>query len=237
MTSETFFENFGHLADAPNGVEKLRELILQMAVRGQLTHRNEGDLSAKSLLSHIRAEQKQLYKEGIIRKPKKSPEIKEEEVPFNLPDEWVWVRLADVGHDWGQKKPDSDFHYIDVSSIDNARGKVSNEVGILSAKEAPSRARKIVKPGTLIYSTVRPYLLNIAIIDKTYTPKPIASTAFAIIHPFKGMNARYLFYFLRSKPFIEFVEEQMSGMAYPAVSDGKLFKGLVPLTPLRCFSL
>jgi type I restriction enzyme S subunit len=104
-------------------------------------------------------------------------------------------------------------------------------VKILQPNEAPSRARKIVKKGTVIYSTVRPYLLNIAVVDKDFNPEPIVSTAFAVLHPFEGISNKYLFYYLRSKPFIEYVELQMTGMAYPAINDLKFHLGLVPVPP------
>ena len=84
----------------------------------------------------------------------------------------------------------------------------------------------------MIYSTVRPYLLNIAIIDKAFDPEPIVSTAFAVLHPLRGLFNKFLYHYLRSKPFIEYVEAEMTGMAYPAINDTKLQKGLVPLPPL-----
>lgn len=78
-----------------------------------------------------------------------------------------WVQISEIGHDWGQKTPDEDFTYIDVGSINKEYG-IIEEPSILSAKDAPSRARKIVQKGTVIYSTVRPYLLNIAIIENVF---------------------------------------------------------------------
>jgi type I restriction enzyme, S subunit len=228
---ESFFENFELLAEAPNGVQKLRELILQLAVQGKLVEQDPRDEPAQILLSKTRDEQARLYKEGTIGRPKASVKVNERELPYEIPASWQWVRLADIGHDWGQKKPDTRFSYIDVSTVDNKQGIIGSDINILEPKDAPSRARKIVRKGTVIYSTVRPYLLNIAVIDREVEPEPIASTAFAIIHPYSGIDAPYLFYYLRSKPFIDFVESEMSGMAYPAVSDSKLFKGYVPLPP------
>jgi len=101
----------------------------------------------------------------------------------------------------------------------------------LSPEDAPSRARRIVKKGTVIYSTVRPYLLNTAIVEEEFVPQAIVSTAFAVLHPYSGIIGQYLHYYLRSKFFTRFVESQMSGMAYPAISDSKLQMGLVPIPP------
>jgi len=71
-----------------------------------------------------------------------------------------------------------------------------------------------------------------SIVEKEYIPAPIASTAFYVMHSLDGVFNKYLYSYLRSAPFIEFVEGEMTGMAYPAISDSKLEKGLVPLPPL-----
>ncbi|MDX2032051.1 MAG: restriction endonuclease subunit S [Blastocatellia bacterium] len=232
MKVETFFENFGQLADAPNGVQKLRELILQLAVQGKLVPQDPNDEPASVLLAKIDAEKERLIQGKKIKKNDQLPPIGADEMPFGLPQSWAWVRLDELCHDWGQKIPDQSFTYIDVSSIDKDRGVISDDVKLLNAANAPSRARKLVEEGTVIYSTVRPYLLNIAIIDKKFSPEPIVSTAFAVLHPFSGLLNKYLCHYLRSKTFVDYVEAEMTGMAYPAINDAKLRKGLVPLPPL-----
>ena len=76
-------------------------------------------------------------------------------------------------------------------------------------------------------------MLNIEIVDKEFEYEPIVSTAFAIMQTFNGLYNKYLFYYLRSNQFINYVESQMVGMAYPAINDSNLFKGLVPLPPIN----
>uniref|UniRef100_UPI00148210A9 restriction endonuclease subunit S n=1 Tax=Salmonella enterica TaxID=28901 RepID=UPI00148210A9 len=90
---------------------------------------------------------------------------------------------------------------------------------------------KIVQKGTVIYSTVRPYLLNIAIIESAFSPEPIASTAFAIIHPYTAMNANFIYYYLRSPVFINYVESCQTGVAYPAINDKQFFSGIIAVPP------
>ncbi len=231
MKLETFFDNFEVLAEAPNGVKKLREMILELAVRGKLVAQDEKDEPTSILIKKIKAEKERLVKEKKITNARELPAIDEDKIPYNLPKVWQWARLGDICHDWGQKKPDVEFTYIDVSAVDKEHGKISDDVQILKPNEAPSRARKMVSKGTVIYATVRPYLLNIAIVDTEIEPEPIVSTAFAVLHPLSGVLNRYLYYYLRSKPFIAFVESEMTGMAYPAINDGKLYLGLVPLPP------
>jgi type I restriction enzyme S subunit len=212
------------------GVKKLRELILELAVRGKLVPQDPYDEPASELLKKIEVEKAQLLKEGKIKKQKPSSPIGDEEQPFELPVGWEFVRLSEIGHDWGQKTPDSEFTYIDVGAINKELGFVS-EPNILTASDAPSRARKIVKKGTVIYSTVRPYLLNIAVINEVFDPVPIASTAFAIVHPFKGVLASFIYRYLRSPTFINYVEGHQMGIAYPAINDKQFFSGILPLPP------
>ncbi|EFP2429469.1 restriction endonuclease subunit S [Escherichia coli] len=212
------------------GIKKLRELILELAVRGKLVPQDPNDEPASELLKRIAAEKAELVKQGKIKKQKPLPEISEEEKPFELPEGWEWVRISEIGHDWGQKTPDKDFTYIDVGSINKEYG-IIEEPSILSAKDAPSRARKIVKQGTIIYSTVRPYLLNIAIIENEILPEPIASTAFAIIHPYTAMDANFIYYYLRSPVFVCYVENCQTGVAYPAINDKQFFSGITPVPP------
>ncbi|MPL95012.1 hypothetical protein SDC9_41175 [bioreactor metagenome] len=123
------------------------------------------------------------------------------------------------------------FTYIDVASINKEKGELGEELTILNPEDAPSRARKLVSEGTVIYSTVRPYLLNIAIVNKKFKYEPIVSTAFAVIHPCNGVSNKFILYYLRSISFIRYVESQMVGMAYPAINDEKLFGGVFPLPP------
>ncbi|KFI21275.1 hypothetical protein HW44_15755 [Nitrosococcus oceani] len=225
-------QHFDTAFSAPDGIAKLRELILTLAMQGKLVPQDPNDPPASELLKEIEIEKQRLVDEKKIKKPKLLPPIKLEEVPYALPEGWEWVRVRDIGHDWGQKIPNVQFTYIDVGAINNKQGSISGDTQILNASSAPSRARKIVKPGTVIYSTVRPYLLNIAVIEKKYDPEPIVSTAFAVVHPLAKVNAQFIYYYFRSPVFIRYVESTQKGVAYPAINDGDFFSGLFPLPPL-----
>ncbi|MDG3060060.1 restriction endonuclease subunit S [Vibrio parahaemolyticus] len=214
----------------PYGVKKLRELILELAVRGKLVPQDPNDEPASVLLERIAQEKAQLVKEKKIKKPRKYEPIDDNSLPFNIPSSWKWARIEDLGRDLGQKKPDKTFTYVDVGSINKELGYI-DEPSILEHSEAPSRARKLVQKNTVIYSTVRPYLLNIAVIDRDFNPEPIASTAFAIIHPLSGISSSYIYRYLRSPSFIEYVESVQTGIAYPAINDKQFFFGLIPVPP------
>ncbi|MHC5225373.1 restriction endonuclease subunit S [Ignatzschineria sp. LJL83] len=217
-----------------NFPNKLRASLLQSAIEGKLTKQLSEDGDARELLAEIEAEKARLVEEKIIRKEKPLPAITEEEIPFEIPENWVWVRLGEITYNRGQKTPTNQFTYIDISSINNKKQILGEDLAILEAKAAPSRARKIVQKGDVIYSTVRPYLLNTCIIDKEIIPEPIVSTGFAVLStPFLVMN-QFLLYFLISPFFNSYANdnENAKGVAYPAINDQKFRQGLVPLPPL-----
>ncbi|ECP0015627.1 restriction endonuclease subunit S, partial [Salmonella enterica] len=87
------------------GIKKLRELILELAVRGKLVPQDPNDEPASELLKRIAAEKTELVKQGKIKKQKPLPEISEEEKPFELPVGWEWVTFSHLGHFFGGKTP------------------------------------------------------------------------------------------------------------------------------------
>lgn len=89
-------ENLSLLAGAPNGIKKLRELILELAVRGKLVPQDPSDESASELLKRIAEEKARLVAEGKIKKQKSLSERDAEDPAFELPAGWAWARLADV---------------------------------------------------------------------------------------------------------------------------------------------
>ena len=76
--------------------DALRKSILQTAIQGKLTEQLPEDGDARNLLDEIKAEKARLIKEGKIKKEKPLPEIKEDEIPFDIPENWCWVRLGDI---------------------------------------------------------------------------------------------------------------------------------------------
>ncbi|HHY0414891.1 TPA: restriction endonuclease subunit S [Vibrio parahaemolyticus] len=96
------------------GVKKLRELILELAVRGKLVPQDPNDEPASVLLERIAAEKTQLVKEKKIKKQKALPEVTEQEAPFNVPKGWEWTRLGNLS---------SDIHYgYTASAKPNSEG-------------------------------------------------------------------------------------------------------------------
>lgn len=87
------------------GIKKLRELILELAVRGKLVPQDPNDEPASELLKRIAAEKAELVKQDKIKKQKPLPEISEEEKPFELPEGWEWVTFSHLGYFFGGKTP------------------------------------------------------------------------------------------------------------------------------------
>lgn len=89
-------DNLPLLAGAPNGIKKLRELILELAVRGKLVPQDPSDEPATELLKRIAEKKARLLAEGKIKKQNSLAEISDEEEPFELPAGWLWTRLGEI---------------------------------------------------------------------------------------------------------------------------------------------
>ena len=151
------------------------------------------------------------------------------EVPFEIPASWKWVTIKNIVVPTKQKIPDKDFTYIDVSCISSFS---VAQPKFISADKAPSRARKIVHPGMLLYATVRPYLKNICIAPEIQGDV-IASTAFATFECNAIVFNRYLFYVLISDYMSSYAKSVQKGISYPAINDTDFYKTLIPLPPFE----
>ena len=233
--------------------QQLKNSILQMAVQGKLVPQDPNDEPASVLLERIRAEKEQLIKEGKIKKEKNpsvifrgadnlpyekvgknGPVCIADEVPFDIPESWEWVRLKTLTYNHGQKKPTSEFCYIDIGSIDNKHQKLNEQETIVVPEKAASRARKIVNEGDILYSTVRPYLHNMCIINREFSREAIASTGFAVLKCCADYSNEFLFYYMMSPDFDSYANDTANskGVAYPAINDERLSMALVPIPPV-----
>src|SRR5205814_84561 len=77
-------------------ITQLRQSILQEAVQGKLIKQNKNDEPASELLKRIKAEKEKLIKQGKLKKEKPLPPITENEIPYQLPEGWVWCRLGET---------------------------------------------------------------------------------------------------------------------------------------------
>lgn len=237
--------------------EALKKSILQEAIQGKLVPQNPKDEPAQKLLERFASSRHSEQSEESSKRSKKtskdqssriyrengvwyeqigiaSPKDITDEIPFEIPETWAWCRLKNIVFNHGQKIPTESFSYIDIGSIDNKRQKLNDKENIIQASAAPSRARKIVKIDDILYSTVRPYLHNMCIIDREFSKEPIASTGFAVLACNECVVVKFLFYYLLSPKFDDYANDgdNAKGIAYPAINDEKLYKALIPIPPL-----
>ncbi|KPA08807.1 type I restriction modification DNA specificity domain protein [Candidatus Magnetomorum sp. HK-1] len=96
--SELLEEHFDTAFAAPDGIKKLRDLILSLALQGKLVEQNPNDPPASELLKEIESERKKLVKAGKIKKAKPLPKVQESDILYDLPDSWTWTRLGNIGN-------------------------------------------------------------------------------------------------------------------------------------------
>jgi len=158
-----------------------------------------------------------------------------------LPQGWRWVKLGEVCTSGGNRDPRTTpnlpFWYVDISSIDS-RSKRTIEAREVLGKDAPSRARRVIKSNDILVATTRPNLNAVALVPKEFNNE-ICSTGFCVLRPTELTDPSFLFAFVQTKFFIETISGQVRGMLYPAVTDNQVRNVYLPLPPLseqRCIA-
>lgn len=148
---------------------------------------------------------------------------------------WALQTIADVTLPFQTidptKEPSREFIYIDIGAIDNSNQTIAAPRTICG-KDAPSRARRVVKSGDVLFSTVRTYLRNIAVVTDQFDGA-LASTGLAVLRPAPELDSRYLFYWVCSEPFISGISKAQDGTMYPAIRDSDLGEALIALPPFQ----
>jgi type I restriction enzyme S subunit len=223
-------------ADQLTQLENLNQAILQEAVQGKLVPQDPKDEPASELLKRIKAEKATLRQaQGKGKKEKPLPPIKREEIPFEIPENWVWCRLGEIieyTENLDIQKhlsPDTIINYVDIDAIDN-QNFVIREAKQKTVSELSTRARRILKPNYIVYSTVRPYLKNIAIVEDE-KDNYIGSTGFNV---FKTLDVelKYAFYYLLTPYVNNSFKDLMVGFNSPSITNDQFEKSLFPLPPL-----
>lgn len=158
-----------------------------------------------------------------------------EQVLYPLPAGWSWQQLSDVVDKTENLNPlkhaDQLWTYIDISSIDRDRFRITDPKKILG-KYAPSRAKKHIQLNDVIFATTRPNLKNIALIRDEYS-SPVASTGFCVFRANGKVLPTYLFYFVTTDFVQEQIEPYVGGASYPAITDGNLKKASIPIPSIE----
>lgn len=213
--------------------EQLKSSILQYAVEGKLVKQNPDDEPASELLKKIEDEKVKLIKAGKIKRNKKLPVVTDEEKSFAIPNNWQWVRLGELLKPEISLKPKSSFKYIDIASLDNKINVITNyKTCIIGKDKIPVRATKLVSKGDILYSTVRPYLKNVAIVPNELD-KQIATSGFYVLKSLEPTDNKYLFYLLLSPYLTNAMHEKMKGINSPSIKKSDLKSFPIPFPPLE----
>ena len=238
----------------------LRQNILQEAIEGKLTadwrkqnpvQKGNPDYDAEALFEQIQKGEVSPSLQPATQfsatpsagsnaahnaRSKTLASITDEEKPFEIPEGWKWVRLGEVikyteNLDIQKKLKETDLiKYVDIDSIDNHNFEI-RDYKEKTVGELSSRARRVLKKDYIIYSTVRPYLCNIAII-KTEYKNYIGSTGFNVFKTI-GVKKEYIFYFLLSDYIINLYKALMQGFNSPSINNQQFDNTLIPLPPLK----
>ncbi|MFL0204084.1 restriction endonuclease subunit S [Tenacibaculum maritimum] len=127
---------------------------------------------------------------------------------------------------------DKTYRYIDLSSVCRDKNVITKTTEIRK-KNAPSRAKKIVLQNDVIFATTRPTQMRLCLITEEYS-NDIASTGYCVLSPDKkSVLPKWIFFCVSSNRFRNYVEENQSGSAYPAISDAKVKDFKIPIPPLE----
>ncbi len=126
--------------------------------------------------------------------------------------------------------PETEFNYVDVSSVSNTTFEIE-QTQFLKGKDAPSRARRLIKENDVLFATVRPTLQRIAIVPE-HLNNQVCSTGYFVLRPKNEIHHRFVFYWLFSNDFMEQMENLQKGASYPAVTDAEVRAQKIPLPPL-----
>jgi restriction endonuclease S subunit len=192
-------------------VKKLRQQLLKDAVKGKLTEHNEADEPAIELLKKIKAEKEKLISEKKLKKEKEFPPIKSEEIPFEVPENWVWCRLGEIcgfitkgtTPSLDKIKPVGKIPYLKVYNI--VEQKINFEYKPQYIDEKTHRevlTRSVVYPGDVLMNIVGPPLCKVAIVPSTF-PEWNINQALAIFRPLSIEINRFMYFYLSEESAIK----------------------------------
>ena len=228
-------------------IKQTRQKILDLAIHGKLVPQNKSDEPASVLLERITRDNPHYEKIGLDERRETKDErgfkdkchsreggnllapISKDEIPFDIPENWVWCRLGDILAPMQSTTPKGAFFkYIDIDAIDNSTCRIKAPK-MIESKNAPSRASRFTKKGDILFSLVRPYLRNIA---KVTENDCIASTGFFVCSPII-VNSDFCFFLLTSNYVVDGLNQFMKGDNSPSISSQNLIDFTIPLPPLN----
>lgn len=212
--------------------EDMKKSILQYAIQGKLVEQRPEEGTAEELYQQIQDEKQRLIKEGKIKKKKPLAEITDDEIPFDIPDSWKWVKLGDCTSYAQTKEKISPSEITpDMWSLDLED--IQKETGIILVKTMASQ-RKITgdkvkfHKNQVLYSKLRPYLKKILVApdDGICTPELVPFDTYLI-------DEEYLVNVLKSPHIDHVINTVTYGVKMPRVGTDTMTNLLIPLPPLE----
>lgn len=214
--------------------------ILNLAIKGELVPHCTNSEPASELLLKIKQEKEKLVQENILKKKDlESTPIKEEEMPFSLPDNWVWTRFEDIAIDSADGPFGSNLkreHYteerqvriIQLSNIGDNGWKDAN-TRYTTFEHLKNISRSEAFPGDIIVAKMMP--AGRAIICPDYDPKYVLSSDAVKFNFSKHINREYLYWAINSKVVKDQVYSEVQGITRVRTSLNKLRTYLIPIPP------
>lgn len=219
------------------GIKKLRELILELAVRGKLVPQDPNDEPASELLKRIAAEKAELVKQGKIKKQKPLPEISEEEKPFELPAGWEWVALQEIcsleNGDRSKNYPnkstlvETGIPFVNAGHLENGNIRQEDMTFITPEHFSILRSGKFLN-GDILFC-LRGSLGKSAIVQNL---SGAIASSLVIVRVFKPTFNKYIHLYFDAPLSYDFINKYDNGTAQPNLAATDLARFLVPLPPL-----
>ncbi len=212
------------------GVKKLRELILELAVRGKLVPQDPTDEPAAILLERIAEEKAQLVKDKKIKKPKMLPDM-EDQKPFLIPSNWSWSQLGFLTN-YGvcdKAEPTSvsdDTWVLELEDVEKITSTLLKKVRF--SDRAFKSSKNQFQPEDVIYGKLRPYLDKVLIADEY----GVCTTEMIPVRAYRDLTPGYLRLVMKSPYFINYANDSTHGMNLPRMGTDKARAALFPLAPL-----
>ncbi|EGJ3877610.1 restriction endonuclease subunit S, partial [Salmonella enterica] len=222
------------------GIKKLRELILELAVRGKLVPQDPNDKPASVLLERIATEKAELVKQGKIKKQKPLPEISEEEKPFELPAGWEWARLNElapmgiIDGDWIESKdqdPSGAYRLIQLADVGVGDFKDKSDRYINTSTFHRLNCHQLMEGDILIARLPNP--IGRACIFPKLSQSAITVVDIATMRPSGNYSAEYIISAINSLTFRQQVESFGKGATRFRIATGHLKTLLLPIPPVQ----
>lgn len=181
----------------------------------------------KKMIELLHEERAAIINNAVTRGINPKVKMKDSEVEWigEIPEGWSEKKLKYLVEINNKSLPDDtdskfEFYYMDISNA--AEENEIFQLQQLNFENAPSRARRLPEKLDTIISTVRTYLKRISFVEDNYNEKLVVSTGFAVLHPLEQLDSKFLFYLVKSEPFIQKVVSESKGIAYPAINSNDL---------------